>query len=512
MKKYTIVLMLCLLTAIPAFSGGRAEEAAAVAQDTLRVGVAALPNNLDPSTGVAVSNTQIYFNIYDMLLFSDPFDDFTMKSYIVETWDRVNDYTAEFRLKEGVTFHNGDPVTSEDVKFTIDRIVNGDPGYVGATLSAIIATVEGVEIVDQRTFRVVSRVPDEVIFSRLSSTLGVYVVPKAYIEEVGNEVFGQRPIGTGPYMVDSFTPDRLVLRRYDGYYGEPAAYERVEYRLYQEVSTRAAALIAGDLDIILQVTPDLIGTIEREPGLTTGTENMTLFHMLRFNTSAGPLADRMFRQALSLGIDRQRLIDAFWLGASTIPRGYNFPEYGDYYVPDYPLYEYDPDRAREMVANSAYNGEEITYELMPGYYEYANEVAEAVVDMWGEIGVNARVVYKEQINNNLIDYVGNWSNGIRFTEPLGGLWLLWGADTTFPQRMWRDMPQEFIDAGRILESSMDFEERYAMNRKLMTIWDEEVPGTILYRVAESWALREDINWVGRPSNRVVSFRAEHLTR
>ena len=478
--------------------------------DTLRVGVASMPGNLDPSTGIGLSNTQLYFNIYDLILYEDPFEGFNRISYICDSWEMVDDYTAEFRLREGVTFHNGAPLTSEDIQYTIERIMHGEPGYVGSTIKAIVANVTGVEIIDDLTFRVLSSVPDNVLMSRLGSTLGIYVVPKAYIEEVGNDAFGQNPIGTGPYMVESFTPERLVLTRYEGYYGEAPIAERIEYILYQEASTRVAALLVGEVDIILQLPPDMFSVIENESGVSVGSENVTIFHMLRFNAQEEPMSDKLFRQALSLGIDRQLLCDAFWFGTSVVPNGYNFPEYADYYVEDYPYYQYDPDVARKLVEQSIYNGEEIKYELRPGYYEYANEVAEAIVSMWKGIGVNARVVYNENLGGSNYQHVANWSNGIRFPDPVGGLWLLWGADTIFLDYAWQQMPQEFIDAGRTLESSMDFDERYEANETLMRIWDEEVPGTIIYRVAEAWAVKDDIPLLGRPSNRVVSFRAEHL--
>lgn len=506
MKRFA-ALFLALLLALSMF----AITAVAEEEDkVVRIGVAVLPSNMDPATGIGNANTQMYFNCFDMILYDDPYDNFNKKSYICDSWTMIDDYTTEFKVKEGITFHNGEPLTAEDIVFSLDRLINGEKGYVGSTVTAIVATVDRAEVIDDYTFRVITKVPDMVITSRLASTLGAYVVPKDYIEEVGNEAFGQAPIGSGPYKVVEFSPEKVVFEPYEGYYGEAPAADRIEYVLYSEISARVSALIAGDCDIILQVSEDMQATIESYDDLKYGTITALTYYMLQFDTANGPMASKEFRQALSLAIDRQALCDAFFMGNATIPNGYNFPEYGDYYIEDYPYYEYNPEKAKELIAASGYDGTEITYKLRSGYYTYADETAEAIVAMWNEVGVNARV---EFINaGDQWEYVTNWSNGIRFTDPAGGLWLLWGADSgkNDPEKgHWKDMPQEYIDAGRAFESSMDFEERYALNKKIMEIWDDECHGTILFQIPESWAYSADLHF-SRGANRMLSMRAEHF--
>lgn len=131
--------------------------------------------------------------------------------------------------------------------------------------------MDRAEVIDDYTFRVITEVPDLVITSRPTSTLGAYVVPKDYIEEVGNEAFGQAPIGSGPYKVVEFSPEKVVFEPYEGYYGEAPAADRIEYVLYSEISARVSALIAGDCDIILQLSEDMQATIESYDDLKYGT-------------------------------------------------------------------------------------------------------------------------------------------------------------------------------------------------------------------------------------------------
>ena len=330
------------------------------------------------------------------------------------------------------------------------------------------------------------------------------------IVEIGKEAFGRAPVGTGPYKVVEFSPERVVMERYEGYYGEAPVADRIEYVLYSEISARISALIAGDCDIILQVTEDMKSVIDSYADLQFGSVQAMTYYLLRFNTQNGPMASKELRHAMCLAIDRQALCDAFFMGNATVPNGYNFPEYGDYYVPDYPYYEYNHEKAKELVAASGYDGTEITFKLRSGYYTYGDETAEAIVAMWKEAGINAHV---EFINaGDKWENVTNWSNGIRFTDPAGGLWLLWGASSGMndPEKgQWKDMPQEYIDAGRAFESSTNYEERYALNRKIMEMWDEECPGTVLFRIPESWANNKKVHFE-RGANRLVSLRAEHF--
>ena len=197
-----------------AAQSGEAAAAPAAAEqlDIVRVGVTAWPASLDPITKMGWTQTRILYQVYDTLLYCN--DDSTISSYICDSWTRIDDYTTEYKLKEGITFHNGYPLTAEDVKFTFDRVLFDDTGYCDPNVTAVVNTIESVEVVDELTVRMVTSIPDPIIFDRLASSLGVYIVSKQYIEEVGNETFGVSPVGTGPFKVDSINPENLMLSYY----------------------------------------------------------------------------------------------------------------------------------------------------------------------------------------------------------------------------------------------------------------------------------------------------------
>jgi peptide/nickel transport system substrate-binding protein len=339
---------------------------------------------------------------------------------------------------------------------------------------------------------------------RIASSWGSWIVPADYITEVGNEAFAAKPIGTGPYKVVSYSPEKVVLERFDDYWGEKPAAKTIEYDYYPETSARMTALVTGEVDMITQLPLDQVPTVEANNDLSVKGLTLSNMHVLVYNTKSGPLADKKLRQALSLSIDRQMLADTLWQGKAIVPKGHQFMEFGDNYIDDYPTAEYNLEKAKQLLAESSYKGELIEYELKPNYYTFGSEAAEAIVDMWKQIGINAKVKFTEKVERQS---VSNWSNTMRFPDPSGGLWLLWGPDAK--DSTWPDMSQDYIQTGTELSSILDPAKRKDLARKLMTIWDEEAPGTVLYYPYESWGVRKGLDWTPY-SSQAMDFRADNF--
>lgn len=487
------------------------KETGSAEPTVLRVGVPEIPDNMDPGTAVSNDKLMINFNVFDTLVFRDNYGDGEMLSYIAESWETIDGYSIKVKLKEGITFHNGEALTAEDVKFSVERVANDDGTYINSNIQTLFSNIEGVEIVDDLTLIVKSKTSDPVLLDRFSTVMGIYIVPKDYCEEVGNEAFGMAPVGSGPYKVVEYSPEKIVLEYYEGYYGEKPAFDRVEYLAYPETSTRVTALMTGEIDMCFQITSDNIDQIEAVDGLRVDITEVGLFHLLCFNSSVAPMDDINLRKALSLSIDRELIAETVWGGYAHVRNGYNFPEYGDYYIEDYPEYVYDVELAKEYLAKSDYAGEPIIYQLRPGYYTLGNEVAEAIVSMWNAIGVNAVVEYNSKWEYDVF-HVHNWSNSPRFYDPVGGLWTLWGAGTRCDRNYWLDgdTKTEFFAQAETLQTSTDFDERYEANRRMMELWDDEAVGTILFQISEFCGMDENLVWTRCPDFS-VSFRAEHLS-
>lgn len=487
-----------------AVSQGEVGEKAENELEVLKIGVADLPKHMDPMRDVGNTGIRIHYNIFETLILADQKNGYEQKPMLAEEWNRIDDYTVEFKLRHGVKFHNGDEMTAKDIKYSFDRLKKDIQGIELA--SSLMSTIKDVEVIDDYTVRLITDSVDPILEDRVASSWGSWILPADYLEEVGDEGFASKPVGTGPYKVVSYSPEKVVLERFDDYWGEKPAAKQIEYIVYPETSARITALVTGEVDIITQLPPDQIETVKSQTGLKVISKNIANMHALRFNTTFGPLKDKRVRQALSLAIDRQLLADTLWGGQAIVPNGHQYPEFGDMYFADYPKEEYDLEKAKQLIAESDYNGELINYELRNGYYTFGNEAAEAIVDMWKEIGVNAQVKFVEKQTNTEIS---NWSNSMRFPDPVGGLWLLWGEGSSPSVENWTDMPQEFIDTGRRLASITDVEERKILARKLMDLWKEEAPGALLYYPFESWGVREGLEWEPY-SSQTMDFRADNF--
>ena len=505
MKK-TVRLLALLLTfclCLACVSVAMAEEAK-YEVDTIRVGVASLPGNMDPQVNVGNATIRVHYNIYETLLFADQDDNYALKPMLAESWERIDDYTVEFKLRQGVKWHNGDEFTAKDVQFSFDRLK--DDSVQGLSLSSsLMSTIDHVEIIDDYTCRIVTSSIDPLLETRVASSWGAWILPSDYYTEVGADEFTLHPVGTGPFKVVEYSPEHILMERFDDYWGEAPYVKNLEYVLYAETSTRITALLTGEVDIITQLPMDQIAVVDAADGVSVASLPIENIHLVEFFINSDDPADRVtndkkLRQALSYAVDRHLLSDAFWGGLAVVPKGHQYAQFGDMYFDDFPEEPYDIEKAKALLEESAYNGETITYELRSGYYTFGNEVAEAIVDMWKAIGVNAEVVYKDSDDENTM--VRNWSNTMRFPDPAGGLFLLWGNRSN-----WGTMPQEFLDAGAILNGTNDPEARKEAARTLMEIYREEVPGFLLYYPVENWGVRDGLNWHPYASQ-TLNFRAE----
>ncbi len=468
----------------------------------LVVGVQGLPETLDPYQHLSNVGTRVTYSLFDHLLerqFEDgdpPGTGSGIGPMLAESWERIDDLTLEMQLREDVLFHDGTVLTAEDVKFTFERSLFDTPEEM-LDAEGYVSTISEIEIIDDYTIRFHTHEPDPLLEIRLTSW-ATWILPKAYYESVGIEGFALDPIGTGPYRFVEIQPDNhLVLEAFDHYWGGLPPASRVTFRVIPEVSTRVAAIVSGEVDIVTNIPPDHVGQLEDADGVRVQTVPLANVHLLRYNVNHPPLDDRALRQAMNLAIDRELLVETLWSGMADVPRGHQFPEYGDMYNPDRPIPEYDPDRARELVAESDYDGEPIVFRVSPFYYTNGIESAQAIIEMWNAIGLNAEV----EVRDNPYDegpeaiMVTNWSNSSFVADPDGALWLRWGEDYPGTKEFfWEPEDERFYELGAEARTTLDQEFRYEAYQTMLDIWEEEAPGTVLYIPHEIYGVREGIEW------------------
>jgi peptide/nickel transport system substrate-binding protein len=504
--KRLLAVTLALILALSLANMGAMAESKK--EDVLKVGVGSILATLDPAYGIGIASMAIFYNIFDLLVESDPTAADGVKGVLATAWTKVDDTTWDFTIRQGVTFHDGEACTADDVVFTFERIL--DPNYGDGTIRTLFSTIDNVSKVDDYTIRFTTKNPDPVFLQRLSSVWGAYIVPKDYITKVGNEAFQQAPIGTGPYMVKEFTPDKVVISAYDGFWGDKPNAQSVEYIKYQETATRITALITGEVDMIAQVTPDMLPTVEADPNLSVVGGEVLNIHTVVFYGNTAPMNDVNFRLALTHSVDRELLVETLWNGKTSVPNGHQFAAYGDSYISDYQGIAYDVEKAKEYLAKSSYKGETIKYTIPNGYYTNGNAAAEAVVAMWNAIGIKAEVDVRDTFKWDEVTDMRTWSTASRMNDILGGVWMLW-APSSNPQKFaWLNgMPEGWLEVGEKLTKETDPAARKELIRQMLTVWDQQAMGICLYNNAEFFGMRKGITW--KPSiDQRMNFRADNL--
>src|SRR5712664_1763213 len=322
--RYSLVMV--VLAAILA----GASPATAAPDGTLTIGVhvTLVSRWLDPGdTEALITPFMVLYAIHDALVKPMPAGINTPS--LAESWSVSKDGLAyEFLLRRGVRFHNGDPVTAEDVKFSLER-------YRGGAATMLKARVAGVDVIGPQRVRIRLKQPwpDFMTFYGTPATGAAWIVPKKYVERVGDDGFKRAPVGAGPYRFVSFNPGvQLVLEANEGYWRKPPSVKRLIFRSVPDDTTRLAMLKRGEADIAYAIRGPLAEEVRRTPGLTLKATVPTFTEWLVFVEQFDPKSpwnDRRVRLAANLAIDRKGLNESEYLGfaraaSSIIPRDFQF--------------------------------------------------------------------------------------------------------------------------------------------------------------------------------------------
>jgi peptide/nickel transport system substrate-binding protein len=341
---------------------------------------------LDPAeTDAEITPFMIFYALHDALV--KPMPASLNAPSLAESWTMSKDGRVwEFVLRKGARFHNADPVTSDDVKFSFER-------YRGAAAAVLKERVREVQVVDpgRVRFHLKDPWPDFMTFYGTSASGAAWIIPKKYFEKVGEDGFRRAPIGAGPYKFVSLQPGiELVLEAFDGYWRKTPAVKRLVLRSIPDESTRAAALKRGEVDIAYFLNGPIADDVRRTPGLTLSAmrTNGVLFLMFPDQWTPGsPWADRRVRLAASLAIDRQAINEAESLGYSG-PTGSIVPRHQEFALP-IPPDPYDPKRARALLAEAGYPSGLDAGEFTP--FPPYNSMGEAIANYLSAVGIRTRV-------------------------------------------------------------------------------------------------------------------------
>jgi peptide/nickel transport system substrate-binding protein len=344
------------------------------------------PAWFDPSTAPPqITPFGMLYAIHDAVL--RPLPGEKMGNSLAESWTESPDgLMYEFKLRPGLKFHNDEPVTAEDAKFSFER-------YKGVGANEFQAHVTAVEVLDPLTvrFRLSAPWPDFITFYGTTATAAGLVVPKRYLEQVGDDGFQRHPIGAGPYKFVSQTPGvEVVLEAYEGYWRHPPHVKRVVMRSVPEGTTRLAMLKNGEADIAYAFDGPEAEEVKRDPKLTLVDTRHASINWIEFADQWDPKSpwhDVHVRLAVNYALDRQAISDAACVGYCP-PTGVIIPRVMDYALPVEPP-PYNPQKAKQLLAEAGYPSGFDAGELVPIPPFFT--AGEAVVNYLNAVGIRVKM-------------------------------------------------------------------------------------------------------------------------
>src|SRR5262249_37721460 len=293
-------------------------------------------SKFDPHFSTSANDIRISFNIFDNLTSRHP--DGKLYPGLATEWKTTAQTTWQFKLRSGVKWHNGDPFSSADAKFSLERTY--DPN-LKTLVSTVFTTIDRIEAPDPATLLIHTKKPDPLLPARLAF-YGGQIVPKKYLEQVGNDAFNAKPVGTGPVQLGSWTKDdKTVLEAFPDYWGGKIDVDRVVSRPIPENAARVAGLLKGELDAVGLPPPrhwdrGHQGRARGGAGALDGGR-----YVLAVNPKVKPLDNPLVKQALSLAIDREAIVKELWRGRGIVPTG-PIAKGDNHYDGSLPPMAYDP--------------------------------------------------------------------------------------------------------------------------------------------------------------------------
>jgi peptide/nickel transport system substrate-binding protein len=510
----------------PAADAG--QPAAPAGDQTIVVALAGAPTSLDPADHRSRQSETVIRNMFDGLVTRDTTNGVHLE--LAESAELIDPQTWEFKLRQGVKFHDGSEMTADDVVFTFDRIIQENmieyPEPHTSPRKGLIAPLASVEKVDDYTVRFHLSAPWP---PAMQLFVHQQIVPKAYLESVGTQGFVENLVGAGPFrFVEGQIDDQIVMERFDAYWGGapdlapsgPACVSRAIFRIIPEASTRVAALLAGEVHIIQSVPPELVSTLEGADGVVVKTAAGTQPKWVELNVNQPPFDNKLVRQALNHLIDKELIVEAIYGGRAAVLPGALSP-FNAFADADLTPYAYDPDAALALLAEAGiadsdgdgrleWNG--APWSFVVDSLDEHRTLAEAVVGQLQEAGIDASLrLWEYSVVKPLLDagersaYLDDWGDSA--FDPVGHMEAKWhGVEAGSPYGRGNfsgynnARVNELIKAGEV---ETDEAARHAIYDEAQTLIYDEAPAIFLILPEEIEASRSNVaNWEPASDSRI----------
>lgn len=378
MKKYFYLLLAIVIsTALFACQGG-SDDNKTEERDSIVVGIQQDLDSLDPYQATAAGTREVMFNVFEGLV--KPDENGNLIPAVASDYKVSEDGSVyTFTLREGVKFHNGDVVTAEDVKYSIEYNAGKIEG--SELIVSAFSLIDSVNIVDPSTVEIVLSEPD----TEFIGFMTVAIVPMDYDNQA------KSPVGTGPFKFVSYaTGESLVIERFDDYWGDKPELKTVTFKIITSAATAVMELQAGSIDIYPYMTMDEVDQLGEDINVIYGNTN--LVQGIFINNSFGPFQNEKVRQALCYAVNRQEILDMVAGGHGTIIGSILYPGFGKYYNANTEnMYLYNVDTAKELLKEAGYeDGFSFTIKV-PANYQFHLDTALVVKEQLKNVGVTMEI-------------------------------------------------------------------------------------------------------------------------
>jgi peptide/nickel transport system substrate-binding protein len=509
MRRLSIALV--TLVVIAAALGAVAEAQDRARTKEVVVGFGAEPRTLLGVTIVDWTTNSQLEHIYDRLLDRDA-KTLKPKPMLATAWKVVNDTTWEFSLRRNVKFHNGEPFTAQSVKATMEYLK--DPAHK-THYAAYWKQVRDVQIVDDYTVRFITDGPWPSLIDRASLT-DFLVMPAKALKEQGVQALAQKPIGTGPFkFVEWKRDERLVLERNPDYWAGPADVSRVTFRFIPEFSSRMAALLSGEIDIMKDVPPHAVEAVDRSGrAKVRSTVSSRINYLALVNLKPGPMQDVRVRRAMNHAVDVDELIARVLKGNATRMCAPLAPANVDFAKAD--CYKYDPARAQALFKEAGVDPKtlSLTLDTPSGRYPLDKDVSLAIVAQLQRLGITTNVVVNEWGTH--LDKIKNRKTGDMFflgwgpaLYGQGTMEPLFKADQTYASYGNNKMVDDKIAKAITV---VDPKGRAAAYADLQQVLREEAPWVFLWQQHDLYGVASHVEWTPRADEKVWMYDAKVIAR
>lgn len=487
-------------------------------------------NTLDVLREQSNVGERIFFtSLWEGLIGRDWLGNLSPRPGLATEWKRIDDQTVELKLRQGVKFHNGDEMTSEDVVFTFSRErMFGDTQPKNRTTLSIMGVIPSpragkelprevpavarrawpdlvrVDAVDRYTVRFYNATPDVTLEGRLAR-YGSDIMSRRGWEEANSYLdWARKPVTTGPYKVVEFRPDTsLQLVAHDEYWGGTPPIRSIRFVEVPEVASRIAGLLSGQYQFACDIPPDQISEIEKNQAFEVQGGTIQNHRLICFDKNNAQLTNPLVRRAFTHAIDRQAIVDSLWAGRTVVPAGLQWQFYGDMFHADWTVPEYNPALARDLLRQAGYRGDPIVYRLLNNYYTNQNPTAQVITEMWRTVGLNVQINTVENWSQIMARgpqrAVRDWSNSAPFNDPVSSIVNQHGPNGQ-QQQIGEWTNAEMNQLCEVLETSTDRARRRQAFRRMLEICEREDPAyTVLHQNATFTAKPKSIRWKTAPA-------------